>query len=199
MKLLRYRVTNFRSVKDSGWIDCDKVTTLVGINESGKSNLLLALWKLNPARYGEIDILHDMPVSMLSELRGKKNELAFINAVFNCDEESANGISQKLNCICKKDIEITVTRFYDGHYSVSFQNGNPDSVVVKDTEDMIIENTNDDSSDNDTNNIKIYTEEELIQTVVNEIPKFVYYSNYGLWKLWKFIFQNIFTACNKVA
>ena len=50
MKLVRYCVMNFRSVKNSGWIDCDDVTTLVGVNESGKSNLLLALWKLNPAR-----------------------------------------------------------------------------------------------------------------------------------------------------
>ena len=44
MKLLRYRVTDFRSVEDSGWIDCDDVTTLVGINESGKSNLLWLFW-----------------------------------------------------------------------------------------------------------------------------------------------------------
>ena len=43
MKLLRYRVTDFRSVEDSGWIDCDDVTTLVGINESGKSNLLIIM------------------------------------------------------------------------------------------------------------------------------------------------------------
>lgn len=43
MKLVRYCVMNFRSVKNSGWIDCDDVTTLVGVNESGKSNLLLAL------------------------------------------------------------------------------------------------------------------------------------------------------------
>ena len=47
MQLLRYKVENFRSVEDSGWIECDNVTTLVGINEAGKSNLLLALWKLN--------------------------------------------------------------------------------------------------------------------------------------------------------
>ena len=33
MKLLRYKVTNFRSVEDSGWIECDDVTTLVGIND----------------------------------------------------------------------------------------------------------------------------------------------------------------------
>lgn len=80
MKLVRYCVMNFRSVKNSGWIDCDDVTTLVGVNESGKSNLLLALWKLNPARGGEIDILHDMPVSELSTLRNRKNEVKFISA-----------------------------------------------------------------------------------------------------------------------
>lgn len=66
MKLDRFRVTHFRSIINSGWIDCDDVTTLVGINESGKSNVLLALWKLNPARGGQIDPLHDLPVTELS-------------------------------------------------------------------------------------------------------------------------------------
>lgn len=49
MILRKFRVTNFRSVMDSGWIDCDNITSLVGINEAGKSNLVLALWKLKPA------------------------------------------------------------------------------------------------------------------------------------------------------
>lgn len=61
MKLKQFRVSVFRSVIDSGWINCDDVTTLVGINESGKSNILLALWKLHPVIGGEIDILHDLP------------------------------------------------------------------------------------------------------------------------------------------
>ena len=43
MKLKKFRVTNFRSVLDSGWIDCDDVTSLAGINEAGKSNIILAL------------------------------------------------------------------------------------------------------------------------------------------------------------
>ena len=59
MKLTRYNVKNFKSVKDSGWISCSEVTTLVGVNEAGKSNLLLALWKLNPATGGKIDVIHD--------------------------------------------------------------------------------------------------------------------------------------------
>lgn len=46
MRLLRYRVTNFRSVADSGWLGPDDVTALIGVNESGKSNLLLPLWTL---------------------------------------------------------------------------------------------------------------------------------------------------------
>lgn len=61
MTLKRFRVTNFRSIIDSGWVECDDVTSLVGINEAGKSNVILALWKLKPVRDGEIDMLHDMP------------------------------------------------------------------------------------------------------------------------------------------
>jgi hypothetical protein len=49
MEMTKFRVTNFRSINDSGDITIDKVTALVGRNESGKSNLLLALSSLNPA------------------------------------------------------------------------------------------------------------------------------------------------------
>jgi AAA15 family ATPase/GTPase len=46
MQLRSFRVKTFRSVDDSGLIETDGVTALIGINESGKSNLLLPLWKL---------------------------------------------------------------------------------------------------------------------------------------------------------
>ena len=49
MQVLAFRVRNFRSVEDSGWVNIDRVTALIGTNESGKTNLLLPLWKLNPA------------------------------------------------------------------------------------------------------------------------------------------------------
>jgi hypothetical protein len=39
-KLLKFRVTNFRSVEDSGWVEVDDVTALIGTNESGKTNIL---------------------------------------------------------------------------------------------------------------------------------------------------------------
>ena len=37
MKLTKFKVTNFRSVDDSGWIEVDAVTALIGVNESGKT------------------------------------------------------------------------------------------------------------------------------------------------------------------
>ena len=43
MELIKFRILNFRSINDSGEITVDRLTSLVGRNESGKSNLLLAL------------------------------------------------------------------------------------------------------------------------------------------------------------
>ena len=48
MKLISFKVQNFRSINYSGPISVDSNTALVGRNESGKSNLLLALRSLNP-------------------------------------------------------------------------------------------------------------------------------------------------------
>jgi energy-coupling factor transporter ATP-binding protein EcfA2 len=49
MELIQFRITNFRSINDSGDVTVSKFTSLVGRNESGKSNLLLGLATLNPS------------------------------------------------------------------------------------------------------------------------------------------------------
>ena len=82
MKLTQFRVRNFKSVQDSGVIKCDNITNLIGVNEAGKSNLLLALWKLNPARNGEIIFTSDMPVEKLAEYRKNPEKHYFIDAEF---------------------------------------------------------------------------------------------------------------------
>lgn len=51
MKLKNVQVRMFRNILDSGAVKIeDKVTCLVGKNESGKTAFLQALWRLNPAR-----------------------------------------------------------------------------------------------------------------------------------------------------
>ena len=47
MKLTRARVTNYRSIDDSSWVNLEDVTALVGKNESGKTAFLQALRKIN--------------------------------------------------------------------------------------------------------------------------------------------------------
>ncbi|MCI0457393.1 MAG: ATP-binding protein [Gemmataceae bacterium] len=48
MKPVAFRVQMYRSVSDSGWIEINPMTVLVGKNESGKTTLLKALHKFNP-------------------------------------------------------------------------------------------------------------------------------------------------------
>lgn len=169
MKLLRYKVTNFRSVEDSGWIECDDVTTLVGINESGKSNLLLALWKLHPVNNGEIDILHDMPVSKLSVMRDNKAKEKFIEAIFSIDTETIENVYEETGYKIADETEITLKRFYDGHYSVQYS-----------IEPILENNDNNDIDDEESEDtVELKTKKDLNKVIIEEIPKFVYYSNYG--------------------
>lgn len=48
MRLSEFKVTNFRNVIDTGWISVSSVSSFVGQNEAGKSNLFEALVMLNP-------------------------------------------------------------------------------------------------------------------------------------------------------
>jgi ATPase subunit of ABC transporter with duplicated ATPase domains len=60
MKLKTVRVRMFRNILDSTEVAIeDKVTCLVGKNESGKSAFLNALWRVKPARSKPEFVIHD--------------------------------------------------------------------------------------------------------------------------------------------
>lgn len=62
MKLESFRVRNFRSIFDSDVITTDKLTAILGRNESGKTNLLLALHSLNPVEgFTALNAIKDFP------------------------------------------------------------------------------------------------------------------------------------------
>lgn len=120
MKLLRFRVKNFRSIHDSGWIENDEVTTLVGVNEAGKSNLLLALWKLKPATGGQINLLDDIPRKLYSELRDSEYKPVFIECEFKVSESLINELVKITGC-SKDDLETArVSRDFNGTRYISF-------------------------------------------------------------------------------
>src|ERR1700738_1048297 len=110
MNLIRFRVTNFRSVEDSGWIDVDDVTALIGTNESGKTNILLPLWKLHPAREVKIDLLADYPRKLYNQFRNKEIAPVFIEAVFDIGEEFAGQLAPQAGLPAEQLREVTVKR-----------------------------------------------------------------------------------------
>jgi len=62
MRLESFKVTHFRSIIDSGWVDVSQITAILGRNESGKSNLLRGLRSLNPAEgFTALNPIKDFP------------------------------------------------------------------------------------------------------------------------------------------
>lgn len=119
MKLRRYRVTNFRSVQDSGWLNVDDVTALIGVNESGKTNLLLPLWKLRPARDGELLPTSDWPKADFAGIRNNPGSYAFITAEFSTGEDAV-AIARQAGIRKEEANLVQVTRFFDERYRVIF-------------------------------------------------------------------------------
>ena len=61
MKLERFRVQNYKKIRDTGWVTVRDLTVFVGKNESGKSALFRGLSKLNPSDGEKYDGLREFP------------------------------------------------------------------------------------------------------------------------------------------
>src|ERR1700722_17032616 len=113
MKLLRVRVTNFRSIVDSGVIETDDVTALIGTNESGKTNILLPLWKLNPANEGAIDLVADFPRKHYNTFLNQAPSPVFIVAVFDVGDTLATELSRQSGLSVDQMREVKISRAFD--------------------------------------------------------------------------------------
>lgn len=118
MKLLEFRVLNYRSVNDSGQIEVRPRTALVGRNESGKSNLLLALKSLNPPDgMKPLSFVKDYPRDRLKSSFSEDLEVVSTQWELDINEQSelarvfprASGVSQ-----------ITVSRSFEPQRTIQF-------------------------------------------------------------------------------
>lgn len=83
MGLLKFKVSNFKTIDESEWITTENITCLVGENESGKTNVLTALLKLKPADENyQINIISDYPRHRYTEERTVAPSKKIIEAVF---------------------------------------------------------------------------------------------------------------------
>lgn len=118
-KLLRFKVINFRSIEESDWIEASDNTCLVGTNEAGKTNLLIALWKLRPANGEPIIPLADYPRHLYSQYKADgHDEDVFIKADFELDEKVKNKVATDCGCDPEQVSVALIQRKYDGKYYI---------------------------------------------------------------------------------
>lgn len=125
MELKSFRVTEFRSVQDSGWIDVEDITALIGTNESGKTNLLLPLWKLNPADEGEIDLQEDLPRDKYHSYREAKQKPKFIHAKYALANQEKEELAKFSEHLPEEFSEIIVAKDFDNnlYWEFPFEQG----------------------------------------------------------------------------
>lgn len=110
MKLTKVRITNFQSIQDSTEFDIDNVTCLVGKNESGKTALLKALYRLNPIneKDSQFDVIDDYPRGTVNDYEeqitsGNQEPALVVQATYTLELEDLNAVKEVFGPECFKD------------------------------------------------------------------------------------------------
>lgn len=115
MNVTELRVQNYRSLTDTGWVEIDNLTCLVGRNESGKTAFMRAAEKLNPA-YGDGKYVPyaEYPREEWPEYSDRHDEDPDVVASgrFRLDDDDVAAIDAAFTEGIVADREITVHRDY---------------------------------------------------------------------------------------
>ena len=114
MKLRSFRVRNYRCIDDSGEAPVEHIKALVGKNESGKTSILKALHKFNPATPEPFNGLKEFPRRRFHEYEDKAT---VVELKFSLDHDEMDELAQ----IDPRLAEVSgasVTRDYAGRYAV---------------------------------------------------------------------------------
>ena len=122
MKLRSFRVMNYRCVDDSGEVLVDQMKTLVGKNESGKTSILKALHKFNPAIPEPYNALKEFPRRRFHEYSDKA---IVVEAKFSLEPEEKRELA-KIDARLLDITGVSVTKDYAGEYAVRYL---PDMVI----------------------------------------------------------------------
>ena len=124
MKAIRFRVQNFRNIDDSDWIALEKVTAFVGRNESGKTSLLKALHKFNPATPEPYDPQREFPRDRYTRDYGsngpKGKDWPVCSVEFEIPEELRIEIGKQLEEEGEPPERVIVIRYYDGTFKFEY-------------------------------------------------------------------------------
>jgi predicted ATPase len=123
MKLLRARVQNYKSIDDSGWVDIDQVTCLVGKNESGKTACVQALCKLSPVagQPSKFDYELEYPRKRLQPYKRVHDDdpAVVVEAEFELTDLEVAAVQEHFGEGALSGRAVTLTKAYDNSTSWS--------------------------------------------------------------------------------
>ena len=120
MRLSRARVTDYKSIDDSGWVTIDDITCLVGKNESGKTAFLHALKRLNPVPGAVADFdLKDYPRKGYVRYKRthRDNPAVAVRAEFQLLEEEIQAIEAAFGKGVLRSDRVIASKDYKNHRS----------------------------------------------------------------------------------
>jgi predicted ATP-dependent endonuclease of OLD family len=132
MKLVKARVTHFRNIEDTGesGFSLERVTCLVGKNESGKTAILQALEVLNPVdgRPRRYDKLRDYPRRFLTdyEERHNKREALVLHTEWELEQPDIADVESELGRGALKSKNVSISKAYEhdvGTWGVTLDQG----------------------------------------------------------------------------
>lgn len=115
LKLVNAKVTHYRSVEDSEEFAVEPdVTCLVGKNESGKTTIQQALYRLNPVEAVQLEEVVDFPAKLTRKRKDWKpdEKIPVVVATFRYDDEEMERIEADLGPGALHSPEFTVTIGY---------------------------------------------------------------------------------------
>jgi hypothetical protein len=131
MRLKAFRVTNYKTILDSGHVEIDRnVTCLMGKNESGKSAIMQAFWKFNNVSNANYDRLFDLPAEFYARLRKSDPEVVALEFVL--EDHDTDDFVKDFPALSVAPKTVTVHSTYD-----IAQQANP----PKDPEDQMLHRT----------------------------------------------------------
>lgn len=109
----RFQVLNYRNIDDSGWIPLERVTAFVGRNEAGKTALLKALHKFNPATEEPYNPQREFPRDRFTAEFRDGGEWPVCRVEFEISSDLRKDLAERLNGVGTPQ-KAVLTRYYDG-------------------------------------------------------------------------------------
>lgn len=116
MRLKAFKVEMYRSILNSGWIEVEDITTIVGKNESGKTALLKALHKFNPFSPEPYSLDRDWP---RGHRKSQSLDKEVVTARFEFDDKELSRIDELITGF-DSPTAVEISKLYSGEYWLTF-------------------------------------------------------------------------------